>query len=65
MALTADQELREHQLRIEQMQTNIDKMRREMKADTIKIVISVVGLAIGAFAAGIAAATYFGHLHGP
>ena len=46
-------------------QANIDRMRREMKADTTKIVISDVGLAIGAFAAGIAAATYFGHLHGP
>ncbi len=46
-------------------QANIDRMRREMKADTIKIVISDVGLALGAFVAGIAAATYFGHLHGP
>ena len=54
MGLTPDQGMLEHELRVEQVQTNIDKMRREMKADTIKIVISVVGLAT---------ATYFGHLH--
>ena len=63
MSLTPDQESLEHELKVEQMQTNVEKMRREMKADTVKIANSVVGLAIGAFAAGIAAATYFGHLH--
>ena len=47
---------------IEQMNANIAKMQADIKADRTKITLQIVGLAIGMFAAGIAAATYFGHL---
>ncbi len=59
MALTSAQEAVEHELRVEQMQVNIDKMRldmamehRKMVRQTWSIVISGTGIVIAAFAAG-------------
>jgi hypothetical protein len=68
MLLTSDQEELEHTLRVEQMQTNIEKMRadirmeeRKLTRQTYGIVIQVVGLVIAAFAAGAAWMRFFGH----
>jgi hypothetical protein len=69
LAPNADQELLEHELRIrqattniEQMTANIDHMSVDMTSDRTRITLHVVGLAVTMFAAGIAAATHFGHL---
>ncbi len=73
MALNADQELREHELRVEQMTTNIEQMHanidrmrfdidhanRQLRRQTYGIFFQVVGLVVGAFAAGAAWAHYF------
>ncbi len=52
MPLTDEQEQREHELRVEQMAVNIEKMRRDMRNETIKIVVSIVAALVAAFAAG-------------
>ncbi len=68
MRLSPDQEELEHALTVEQMQTNIEKMRadirmqdRKLSRQTYGIVIQVVGLVIAAFAAGAAWMRFFGH----
>jgi len=61
MALSAEQELAEHELRIEQMQTNVEKMRADMRMEFVKIGISLfVALAVAA-ASGAAVMNYLDH----
>ena len=73
MAPNADQDLRGHELRVEQVTTNIKQMRvniakmrfdidhanRQLRPQTYGIFFQVVGLVVGAFAAGAAWAHYF------
>ena len=68
MALTADQELLEHQLRVEQMKStidvgrvNIDKMRADLRWENRKFFVqAVVGIA-AAVGAGAALGNYLAH----
>lgn len=58
MPLRVEQEEREYQLRIEQMQTNIDKFRNDMRYEGRKFVLQVVIGAAACVAAGVALANY-------
>ena len=65
MPLTQDQEERDYELRIEQMQTNIEKMRADMKAsqkqldwETRKFIAQFVVALAAALGAGVALANY-------
>ena len=67
MALTPAREQLEHELRVEQMQVNIDKMRlamqmeqRGMLRQTWSIVLSGTGTVVAAFAAGAIWWSYLG-----
>jgi hypothetical protein len=61
MALSAAQELAEHELRIEQMQTNIEKMRADMRMEFVRIGIQLfLALAVAA-ASGAAVMNYLDH----
>jgi hypothetical protein len=58
--MTPEEEREERELRIEQMTVNIEKMRRDMRVENWKVLISlVVGAAI-CVGAGIGVATYLG-----
>ena len=59
MPLTQDQEQREHELRVDQMTVNIEKMRKEMRYETRKFVVQLFIAIVGAFAAGAAWVKYF------
>ena len=59
MPLTQDQEDREHELRVDQMTVNIEKMRSELKAGTRTFVLQVIGLLVAGFAAGAAWIKFF------
>jgi hypothetical protein len=77
MPLTDDQEQLEHELRVEQMTVNIDagrvnieKMRfdieqsnKQLRRQTVAIVVTAMGVVVGAFAAGAAWWNYFGSHH--
>ena len=52
MPLTQEQEDREHELRVDQMTVNIEKMRKDMRNETWKIAVSVAALVVAALAAG-------------
>ena len=52
--LTPEQELREHELRVDQMTVNIEKMRNDMRYESRKFLLQAVALVVGAFAAGAA-----------
>lgn len=65
MALTPEQEQREHELRVEQMETNIEKMRRDMQLEdrkftlesrkfTFQIVLGLVASITAGVGAGVA-----------
>ena len=58
MPLTDEQEEREHQLRVEQMQTNIEKMRNDLRYEGRKFGIQLVVGAAACVGAGIALANY-------
>ncbi len=60
MPLTQEQEDREHELRCNQMIINIDKMRRDNRNETIKIVISLAVAFAICIGAGVTLATYVG-----
>ncbi len=70
MPLTQDQEVAEHELRMDQMTVNIEKMRSDMLTsqkqlawETRKFIVQVaVGIA-AAFGAGAAVATFISHMH--
>ncbi len=54
MPLSPEQEQREHELRVEQMETYIEKMRREIKEENRKFVLQLMAtlaVTIGATAA--------------
>jgi uncharacterized membrane protein YoaK (UPF0700 family) len=77
MPLTDDQEQLEHELRvrqmttnIEQMNANIEKMRHDIRLSekqlarqTVALVVTAMGVVVGAFAAGAAWWNYFGSHH--
>lgn len=65
MVLSAEQELLEHQLRVEQMQTNIEKMRKDMRNEVWKIGISLLVGAVACVAAGAAMMNYLDHHYIP
>lgn len=66
MPLSGEQELLEHELRVQQMETNmrqmdinikqmeanIAKIQRDARIESVKIAVSILGLAAAAFAAG-------------
>ena len=52
MPLSDEQEQREHELRVDQMTVNIEKMRKDMRNETIKVTISIAALVVAALAAG-------------
>ncbi len=65
MPLTQDQEEREYELRIQQMQTNIEKMRADLQAtqkqldwETRKFVVQLVVGVAASVGAGVALANY-------
>ena len=55
MPLTPDQEQREHELRIMQMETYIEKMRQEIKYENRKFAVQLLAGMATAFAAGVGA----------
>jgi hypothetical protein len=58
--VTPEEEREEHELRVEQMTVNIEKMRADMRTETWKIGISLVIGFAAAIGAGVGIATYFG-----
>jgi len=64
MPSTQDQEEREHQLRVDQMAINIEKMRAEMRYETRKFVVQLIAGLGTAFAGGAAALGLILHLTG-
>jgi hypothetical protein len=62
MPLTQAQEDQEHELRVDQMTINIEKMRAEMAAETRKFVVQAIVAAAAIAAASAAVATYLAHL---
>ena len=58
MPLTQDQEEREYELRVEQMQTNIEKLRADMKWENRKFLVQFVLAMAAAVGAGVALANY-------
>ncbi len=58
MPLTQDQEDREHDLRMDQMTVNIEKMRRDMRQETWRIGLQIAAILVAGVAAGVALATY-------
>ena len=65
MPLTADQEELEHELRVrqmvnlEQMDTNIEKMRKDIRMESRKVALQTVGTLMAAFAAGVGASALY------
>jgi hypothetical protein len=55
MALTPQQEQREHELRVIQTETYIEKMRKELAYENRKFVVQLVAGLATAFAAGVGA----------
>ncbi len=64
MPLTQDQEDREHELRVDQMTVNIEKMRNDIRYENRKFLVQLLAGLSTAFAAGIAATTLVLHLTG-
>ncbi len=58
MPLTQEQEERDYELRIEQMQTNIEKLRADMKWENRKFAVQVIVGAAVCVGAGVALANY-------
>ena len=58
MPLTPDQEQREHELRVEQMTVNIEKLRNDIRYEHRKFRVQLLALLVGAFAAGAAWVKY-------
>ena len=65
MPLSVEQEEREYALRIEQMQTNIDKLRSDMRYESRKFGVQLVVGAAACVAAGIALANYVNSRQAP
>ncbi len=65
MALSPDQEQLEHELRVEQMQTNIEKMRADLRMESRKFVVQFVATIAVSVAAGVGLATYVEHHNTP
>jgi fatty acid desaturase len=59
MPLTQAQEEREHELRVDQMTVNIEKMRQDMRFETWTFALQIVGLVMAGFAAGAAWVKFF------
>jgi fatty acid desaturase len=59
MPLTQAQEEREHELRVDQMTVNIEKMRQDMRFETWTFALQIVGLVMAGFAAGAAWVEFF------
>ncbi len=62
MALTADQELLEHQLRVEQMQANAGKARSDMAMESRGLAWQTRGIALSVLDA-FAGAAWMRNLH--
>lgn len=58
MPLTQDQEEREYELRIEQMLTNIEKLRSDIRYENRKFAFQAVAALALALGAGVALANY-------
>ena len=55
MSLTPLQEEREHELRVDQMSLNIEKMRLEIATENRKFMVQLLAACATSFAAGVAA----------
>lgn len=58
MPLTQDQEEREHELRVDQMAVNIEKMRKEMRYENRKFLLQALVAAAACVGAGVALANW-------
>jgi hypothetical protein len=58
MPLTQAQEERDYELRIEQMQTNIDKLRNDVRYESRKFAVQLIVGAAACVGAGVALANY-------
>jgi hypothetical protein len=58
MPLSVEQEERQHQLRVLQMETNIDKLRSDLRYESRKFAVQLVIGAAACVGAGIAIANY-------
>jgi hypothetical protein len=58
MPLSVEQEEREHQLRVLQMETNIDKLRSDLRYEGRKFAVQLVVGAAACVGVGIAIANY-------
>ena len=52
--LSKEQELHKHELRIEQMTVNVEKMRADMQGERLRVTVPATGIVVAAFAAGAA-----------
>ncbi len=64
MALTLQQEQLEHELRVDQMTVNIEKMRADMQWEFWKVSLQLLAALGTAFAGGVAALGLVLHLMG-
>jgi hypothetical protein len=64
MTLTQDQEIVEHELRVEQMTVNIEKLRSDIRYESRKVQLQTLAAVSTAFAAGVAALGLVLHLMG-
>lgn len=54
MPLTQEQENREHELRVDQMTVNIEKMRKDMRYESRKFILQIVATIAVSIGAGVA-----------
>ena len=64
MPLTEEEERAEHELRMTLMETQVERLRQEIKTETRKIAIQTVSSLAAAFAAGAAIFGLILHLTG-